>query len=104
MAFKVVKRVGKPVKSRKPRSVKLEVEKEIEDDGMVIEDEIGFEEKQDAPQAVKPTVELPVYQGIRITRILDSGHNKTHFRCEGVDGNGNVLTMHVSRDLFNPQG
>src|SRR3990167_1026210 len=44
-------------------------------------------------------VKLPVYDGIQILRILDNGHTKAHYRCEGKDRNGNFLTIHAPRSL-----
>lgn len=43
---------------------------------------------------------LPVVEGVRIVKILEGGHTKTHFKCEGVDRNGNNLTLHVLKDKF----
>lgn len=52
------------------------------------------------PVNKEPAVAPVFYQGIKIVRILDSGHNKTHKKCEGVDKNGNLLTLHVPQELL----
>lgn len=45
--------------------------------------------------------DAPVYyQDMKIVRVLDSGHTKTHKKCEGLDRNGNLLTLHVPKELL----
>ena len=42
----------------------------------------------------------PKVDGVQIVSVLETGHSKTHYHAQGVDSNGNKVTMHVSRKLF----
>ena len=51
-------------------------------------------------QPVEKVFKPVVYQGVKIVRVLDSGHTKTMKKVEGVDRNGNVLTLHVPAEIL----
>ncbi len=42
---------------------------------------------------------LPVYDKKQVTRIMGTGHTRTHYHCEGLDGK-TVVTFHAPRNLF----
>lgn len=50
--------------------------------------------------AKKPTVAsthaLPVFEGLTVLKVLESGHTKTHNHCAMSNG----TTMHVPKSLF----
>lgn len=46
------------------------------------------------------SVVFPIVDGIQVVKVLEDGQTKTHYHCEGIDRNGNKLTMHVLRNLF----
>lgn len=47
----------------------------------------------------KPVV-LPVYSGTKLTKVLETGHNKVEYLCAGVDSRGNKITLHVPRRII----
>lgn len=52
--------------------------------------------KEEEPAAGVLFKELPLYQGRRVSRLLDEGHTKTHYHCRMEDG----TTQHVPKERF----
>lgn len=39
---------------------------------------------------------MPMFEGVKVLRILEDNHTKTHFHCKFEDG----TTRHVPREMF----
>ena len=99
VARKAHKVVKEKVKATKVKKVEVKVS----------EPEVKTSEPEERPTfvsiKVEPVVvvERPVtvrYDNCEVVKILESGHTKTHFLCEVLDHNKNLMTVHVPRSLF----
>lgn len=52
--------------------------------------------KPEVQPEVKVEKKLPVWDKQQVVKVLDGGHNKTHFHCYMANG----TTMHVPKHLF----
>jgi hypothetical protein len=54
-------------------------------------------EAQGVQEQIVQEPKLPVFEGKKVVKVLDSGHTKTHFHCLMEGG----VTMHVPKSKFN---